>query len=221
VVLVRICSHTLQPQQHDRAGLWTAGTVCEPVISKARPRAPGGQQSPHRAGRSCVRGGDGRCYLDTEQIKTLERDLVRRSKRDYPITQRPPADCRRGAAHGVVLRAENCEPTLWPQPDVGRIWACAGPRPERGTDKQLRISKCGDGLLPIVGERPRIISRSLRPGLCVARLRAASDRHQHAEKETAVVRLPANCGAAAEPVETRHRLRTPRPAAPAVSDIPA
>jgi transposase len=85
----------------------------------------------------------------TEQIKGMERDLVRRGKKDYPATQRLQQ------ISGVVPLTALCfvlkigDPQRFHRSrDLGaHLGLC--PRRDQigGTDKQLRISKCGDGLM--------------------------------------------------------------------------
>lgn len=87
--------------------------------------------------------------LLTEQIKTLERGLVMRGKRDYPVTQRLQQIAGVGplTALGFVLKIG--DPARFGRSrDVGPyLGLCPGRDQSGGTDKQLRISKCGDGLL--------------------------------------------------------------------------
>ncbi len=87
--------------------------------------------------------------LLTEQIKTLERDLVMRGKKDYPVTQRLQQIAGVGplTALGFVLKIG--DPARFGRSrDVGPyLGLCPGRDQSGGTDKQLRISKCGDGLL--------------------------------------------------------------------------
>jgi len=57
-----------------------------------------------------------------------------------------------------------------------------------GTDKQLRISKCGDGLLRrTIGQRRALHPRAVRPGLRAARLWPALVGTSAREKKRAVV----------------------------------
>ncbi len=87
--------------------------------------------------------------LITEQIKTLERDLVARSKRDYPVTQRLQQIAGVGPLTALCFVLKIGEPTRFGRSrDVGPyLGLCPGRDQSGGTDKQLRISKCGDGLL--------------------------------------------------------------------------
>ena len=87
--------------------------------------------------------------LLTEQIKTLERDLVARSKRDYPVTQRLQQIAGVGPLTALCFVLKIGEPTRFGRSrDVGPyLGLCPGRDQSGGTDKQLRISKCGDGLL--------------------------------------------------------------------------
>ena len=87
--------------------------------------------------------------LITEQIKTLERDLVARSKRDYPVTQRLQQIAGVGPLTALCFVLKIGDPTRFGRNrDVGPyLGLCPGRDQSGGTDKQLRISKCGDGLL--------------------------------------------------------------------------
>ena len=87
--------------------------------------------------------------LITDQIKTLERDLVARSKRDYPVTQRLQQIAGVGPLTALCFVLKIGEPTRFGRSrDVGPyLGLCPGRDQSGGTDKQLRISKCGDGLL--------------------------------------------------------------------------
>ena len=85
----------------------------------------------------------------TEQIRTLERDLVTRGRRDYPATQRLQQVAGVGplTALGFVLRIGDPQ-RFGRGRDVGAyLGLCPRRDQSGGTDKQLRISKCGDGLL--------------------------------------------------------------------------
>jgi transposase len=85
----------------------------------------------------------------TEQIKTLERDLVARSKKAYPVTQRLQQIAGVGPLTALCFVLKIGEPTRFGRSrDVGPyLGLCPGRDQSGGTDKQLRISKCGDGLL--------------------------------------------------------------------------
>ena len=87
--------------------------------------------------------------LLTAQIKTLERDLVRRSKKDYPVTQRLQQIAGVGPLTALCFVLKIGEPARFGRSrDVGPyLGLCPGRDQSGGTDKQLRISKCGDGLL--------------------------------------------------------------------------
>ena len=87
--------------------------------------------------------------LLTEQIKTLERDLVARSQRDYPVTQRLQQIAGVGPLTALCFVLKIGEPARFGRSrDVGPyLGLCPGRDQSGGTDKQLRISKCGDGLL--------------------------------------------------------------------------
>jgi transposase len=87
--------------------------------------------------------------LITEQIKTLERGLVARSKRDYPVTQRLQQIAGVGPLTALCFVLKIGAPARFGRSrDVGAyLGLCPRRDQSGGTDKQLRISKCGDGLL--------------------------------------------------------------------------
>jgi transposase len=87
--------------------------------------------------------------LLTEKIKLLERDLVARSKKDYPVTQRLQQIAGVGPLTALCFVLKIGEPGRFGRSrDVGPyLGLCPGRDQSGGTDKQLRISKCGDGLL--------------------------------------------------------------------------
>lgn len=85
----------------------------------------------------------------TEQIKGMERDLVQRSKRDYPATQRLQQITGVGPLTALCFVLKIGDPERFSRGrDVGAyLGLCPRRDQSGGTDKQLRISKCGDGLL--------------------------------------------------------------------------
>jgi transposase len=85
----------------------------------------------------------------TEQIKGMERDLVQRSKRDYPATQRLQQIAGVGPLTALCFVLKIGDPQRFGRGrDVGAyLGLCPRRDQSGGTDKQLRISKCGDGLL--------------------------------------------------------------------------
>jgi transposase len=87
--------------------------------------------------------------LLTGQIKTLEQGLVRRGKKDYPVTQRLQQIAGVGPLTALCFVLKIGEPARFGRSrDVGPyLGLCPGRDQSGGTDKQLRISKCGDGLL--------------------------------------------------------------------------
>ena len=87
--------------------------------------------------------------LLTEKIKTLERDLVTRSKKAYPVTQRLQQIAGVGPLTALCFVLKIGEPTRFGRSrDVGPyLGLCPRRDQSGGTDKQLRISKGGDGLL--------------------------------------------------------------------------
>jgi transposase len=85
----------------------------------------------------------------TEQIKGMERDLVQRSKKDYPATQRLQQITGVGPLTALCFVLKVGDPQRFSRGrDVGAyLGLCPRRDQSGGTDKQLRISKCGDGLL--------------------------------------------------------------------------
>jgi transposase len=87
--------------------------------------------------------------LLTEKIKILERELIARGKKDYPVSQRLQQIAGVGPLTALCFVLKIGEPTRFGRSrDVGPyLGLCPGRDQSGGTDKQLRISKCGDGLL--------------------------------------------------------------------------
>ena len=85
----------------------------------------------------------------TEQIKGMERDLVQRSKKEYPATQRLQQIAGVGPLTALCFVLKIGDPQRFSRGrDVGAyLGLCPRRDQSGGTDKQLRISKCGDGLL--------------------------------------------------------------------------
>jgi len=85
----------------------------------------------------------------TEQIKGMERDLVQRGKKDYPVTQRLQQITGVGPLTALCFVLKIGDPHRFSRGrDVGAyLGLCPRRDQSGGTDKQLRISKCGDGLL--------------------------------------------------------------------------
>jgi len=85
----------------------------------------------------------------TEKIKVMERDLVRRSRKDYPVTQRLQQIAGVGPLTALCFVLKIGDPQRFSRGrDVGAyLGLCPRRDQSGGTDKQLRISKCGDGLL--------------------------------------------------------------------------
>ena len=85
----------------------------------------------------------------TAQIKAMERDLVQRSKKDYPATQRLQQIVGVGPITALCFVLKIGDPQRFSRGrDVGAyLGLCPRRDQSGGTDKQLRISKCGDGLL--------------------------------------------------------------------------
>jgi transposase len=85
----------------------------------------------------------------TEQIKGLERDLVQRSKTEYPVTQRLQQITGVGPLTALCFVLKIGDPQWFSRGrDVGAyLGLCPRRDQSGGTDKQLRISKCGDGLM--------------------------------------------------------------------------
>lgn len=85
----------------------------------------------------------------TEQIKGMERDLVLRSKQVYPVTQRLQQITGVGPLTALCFVLKIGDPQRFSRGrDVGAYLGLCPRRDQGGgTDKQLRISKCGDGLM--------------------------------------------------------------------------
>ncbi len=85
----------------------------------------------------------------TEKIKAMERDLVQRGKRDYPVTQRLQQIAGVGPLTALCFVLKIGDPQRFSRGrDVGAyLGLCPRRDQSGGTDKQLRISKCGDGLM--------------------------------------------------------------------------
>jgi len=85
----------------------------------------------------------------TEQIKGMERDLVQRSQKEYPATQRLQQIAGVGPLTALCFVLKIGDPVRFGRSrDVGAyLGLCPRRDQSGGTDKQLRISKCGDGLL--------------------------------------------------------------------------
>jgi transposase len=85
----------------------------------------------------------------TEQIKGMECDLVQRSKKEYPATQRLQQITGVGPLTALCFVLKIGDPQRFSRGrDVGAyLGLCPRRDQSGGTDKQLRISKCGDGLL--------------------------------------------------------------------------
>ena len=85
----------------------------------------------------------------TEQIKGMERDLVQRGKKDYPVTQRLQQIAGVGPLTALCFVLKIGDPQRFSRGrDVGAyLGLCPRRDQSGGTDKQLRISKCGDGLM--------------------------------------------------------------------------
>jgi transposase len=85
----------------------------------------------------------------TEQIKGMEHDLVQRSRKEYPATQRLQQIAGVGPLTALCFVLKIGDPQRFGRGrDVGAyLGLCPRRDQSGGTDKQLRISKCGDGLL--------------------------------------------------------------------------
>ena len=85
----------------------------------------------------------------TAEIKSMERDLVQRSRTDYPVTQRLQQIAGVGPLTALCFVLKVGDPQRYSRGrDVGAyLGLCPRRDQSGGTDKQLRISKCGDGLL--------------------------------------------------------------------------
>jgi transposase len=85
----------------------------------------------------------------TAEIKTLEKQLVQRSRAEYPVTQRLQQIAGVGPLTALAFVLKIGDPQRFGRArDVGAyLGLCPRRDQSGGTDKQLRISKCGDGLL--------------------------------------------------------------------------
>jgi transposase len=85
----------------------------------------------------------------TEEIKGMERDLVQRGQQDYPVTQRLQQISGVGPLTALCFVLKIGDPQRFGRSrDVGAyLGLCPRRDQSGGTDKQLRISKCGDGLM--------------------------------------------------------------------------
>jgi transposase len=85
----------------------------------------------------------------TEQIKAMERELVQRSKQVYPVTQQLQQITGVGPLTALCFVLKIGDPQRFGRSrDVGAyLGLCPRRDQSGGTDKQLRISKCGDGLM--------------------------------------------------------------------------
>ena len=85
----------------------------------------------------------------TTQIKGMERALLQRSRAAYPVTQRLQQIAGVGPLTALCFVLKIGDPQRFGRSrDVGAyLGLCPRRDQSGGTDKQLRISKCGDGLL--------------------------------------------------------------------------
>jgi transposase len=85
----------------------------------------------------------------TAEIKVLEKHLVQRSRTEYPVTQRLQQIAGVGPLTALAFVLKIGEPQRFGRSrDVGAyLGLCPRRDQSGGTDKQLRISKCGDGFL--------------------------------------------------------------------------
>ena len=83
------------------------------------------------------------------EIKQLERALIQRSRTEYPATQRLQQIPGVGPLTALCFVLKVGDPQRFGRSrDVGAyLGLCPRRDQSGGTDKQLRISKCGDGLL--------------------------------------------------------------------------
>jgi len=85
----------------------------------------------------------------TAEIKGMERELVQRSRTDYPVTQRLQQIAGVGPLTALCFVLKIGDPARFGRSrDVGAyLGLCPRRDQSGGTDKQLRISKCGDALM--------------------------------------------------------------------------
>jgi transposase len=83
------------------------------------------------------------------QIKDMEKQLVQRSRKDYPVTQRLQQVAGVGPLTALCFVLKIDDPGRFGRSrEVGAyLGLCPRRNQSGGTDKQLRISKCGDSLL--------------------------------------------------------------------------
>lgn len=83
------------------------------------------------------------------EIKALERALIQRSRTEYPVTQRLQQIPGVGPLTALCFALKIGDPKRFGRSrEVGAyLGLCPRRDQSGGTDKQLRISKCGDGLL--------------------------------------------------------------------------
>jgi len=85
----------------------------------------------------------------TAEIKGMERELIQRSRKDYPVTQRLQQIAGVGPITALCFVLKIGDPARFSRGrDVGAyLGLCPRRDQSGGTDKQLRISKCGDALM--------------------------------------------------------------------------
>jgi transposase len=85
----------------------------------------------------------------TAEIKGLERELIQRSRKDYPVTQRLQQIAGVGPITALCFVLKIGDPARFSRGrDIGAyLGLCPRRDQSGGTDKQLRISKCGDALM--------------------------------------------------------------------------
>jgi transposase len=85
----------------------------------------------------------------TAEIKGMERELVQRSRTAYPVTQRLQQIAGVGPLTALCFVLKIGDPQRFSRGrDVGAyLGLCPRRDQSGGTDKQLRISKCGDALM--------------------------------------------------------------------------
>jgi transposase len=118
----------------------------------------------------------------TEQIKGMDRDLVRRGREDYPATQRLQQIAGVGPLTALCFVLKIGDPQRF-----GRVSGIVpAPRPERRHGQTTAHQQMRRWLAaPAARQRRPLRSRPLRPDLCPARIRpAAHQRWQRPREET-------------------------------------
>jgi transposase len=114
----------------------------------------------------------------TEQIKGMERDLVQRSKKEYPATQRLQQIAGVGPLTALCFVLKIGDPQRFSRGrDVGAyLGLCPRRDQSGGTDKQQQMRR--RPAAPFARQRRALRPRTFRPTLCPARTWPAPHRHR-------------------------------------------